>query len=111
MSATLSTRDLVAYALSELQALVLKAEAWAQQARQQGRQRSRAWDSEIEHLVDAAFALGALARVARLHGDAAAGDEIDAATMTTQHQLVDFGAAARAAAFGMDLPTARRRAA
>lgn len=110
MSATLSTRDLVAYVLSELRALTVKAEVWAQHARLQGRDRQAAWDVEIDKLVDAASALGGLGRVARLHGDVAAGDEIDAAVISAQHQLVDLAAAARAARFGMDWPTRRRAA-
>lgn len=118
MSATLSTRDLVAYVLSELQVLVLKAETlagqaqmqpelertdfffwvWAQQSRLQGRDGLQPWAREIDKLVDTASALGALGRVARLHGDVAAGDEIDAAVITAQHQLIDLCDAARAAA-------------
>lgn len=98
MSATLSTRDLVAYVLLELRSLVITAETGANVARRQGCDRTRTWDSEIDQLVDTASALGALGRVARLHGDVAAGDEIDAAVIAAQHQLIDLGDAARAAA-------------
>ncbi|MBK1614971.1 hypothetical protein CKO44_15995 [Rubrivivax gelatinosus] len=103
MSTTLTTDDLVAYARAELEQLRMRGVAYAMRARQERASRTKPWDSEIDLLGDQARAIGALALVAKWHGDEDASSAIDTVAASVQTELIDLAAAARAAWTGVSL--------